>query len=314
MRGALGALLVAGALTAVNSATAFAVDSSPGECADASGVTVVVDFTDLGGAVVVRCVRGPLPDGMSGLEALRGAGFTVEGTARWGDAFVCRIQGRPAADESLSFDGEDDYHERCQDTPPAQAYWGYWYADDGGSWRYSSQSAASRQVNEGGFEGWAFSLDESSGKRVPGYTPDRPDGTPPTTEPAPDAGGDGNGGGGHGGQPDEGAGDPAPSTSVPSPPATTAPAPVPTEPTGTRHRRPAEDERQRRDHRERAEEIAPPRGSSYRSDAQLTGELPAVPATSADGSSTGTAVGAALLLVVGCVGGGIAWWRRRSRP
>ncbi|MGI8614917.1 MAG: LPXTG cell wall anchor domain-containing protein [Nocardioidaceae bacterium] len=153
---------------------------------------MVVDFTDLGGDVVVRCVVGPLPDGMTGLAALRAAGFTVTGTARWGDAFVCRIQGRPAASESLSFTGNSDYHEVCGNTPPPQAYWGYWHAADGGTWQSSSLGASSRQVVEGGFEGWAFSLDHTTGANpAPRYPPSRPGPasppptTAPTTAPAP---------------------------------------------------------------------------------------------------------------------------------
>lgn len=316
---ALGALLLAGALVPAVPATASAAGSGPGECRNDEGVTVVVDFTDLGGDVVVRCVRGPLPEGVTGLEALRGAGFTVEGTARWGDAFVCRIQGRPAGSEALEYDGESDYHERCQDTPPAQAYWGYWYAADGGSWRYSSESAATRQVTEGGFEGWAFALDEPSGKRTPGYIPDRPNGTP-TPEPTPsaelapsaDPGGDGDRGGS--GPRDRQTSAP-PSTSAPSTPPTTAPTSVPTETesAGTQPRHPADNKRHQRSHDRRPDAVAPPSGAAYRSDAEVTGELPAVPVTDAGGSPAGTVLGAAVLVLVG-VGGGVVWWRRRARP
>ncbi len=321
LRGALGALLIAGVVTAVNPVPASAAaPAAPGECADASGVTVVVDFTDLGGDVVVRCVVGPLPAGMTGLEALRGAGLTVEGTARWGDAFVCRVQGRPAAAESLAFDGEDDYHERCQDTPPAQAYWGYWYAADGGPWTYSSESAASRQVAEGGFEGWSYSLDETSGKRLPGYTPDRPDAQPSptptptrTATPSPRAESDGDGGGGGGG---DGGGPTADgganATPKPTPPPTAAP-PTPTDkpsarPTTTTGKRDHRADASRPERSDAVRSRPPSPSPDDPSGAVVTGDLPAPPRTE-QGVPSSLLAGLGLLL--GMVATGIGLARRR---
>ena len=299
------ALLAAGlGLAPTGPSYAAAAESKPGECTDDSGITVVVDFSDLDGDVVVRCVRGPLPDDMSGLEALRAASFTVQGTARWGDAFVCRIQGRPAPDESLSFDGDDDYKERCQDTPPAQAYWGYWYADDGGDWKFSSESAAAREVSEGGFEGWAFSLDDEGGKGLPLYTPDRPNGSP-TPSPTPSLDGEHHGGSGDGGGGSEPTKPPSATPTVmptPSPSATATPR--------DRDRRPRPDDRERNataDRRDRPSDE--PTG-----DEVVTGNLPEIEAAAADDAlPTGSLVGAALLLGLAVTGGAVAWRRRRDQ-
>src|SRR5262245_58733192 len=60
------------------------VTGRAGPCPAGAGVTVVVDFQDLGGGTVVRCAPG---EQRSGLAALRAAGFRPTGTARWGDAF-----------------------------------------------------------------------------------------------------------------------------------------------------------------------------------------------------------------------------------
>ncbi|MGW9447410.1 hypothetical protein [Streptomyces sp. NPDC055632] len=60
---------------------------------------------------VVRCAPG---DQATGLAALRNAGFTIAGTQRWGEAFVCRIEGKPTAAT-----------EACVNTPPASAHWSY---------------------------------------------------------------------------------------------------------------------------------------------------------------------------------------------
>jgi hypothetical protein len=111
-------------------------------CTGTTGVTVVVDFAALGGGVLVGCRLGDPP---TGLNALTGAGFTVTGTARWGLAFVCRINGQPTAAT-----------EACVNTPPASAYWSYWHAVPGGAWTYSATGASGYDPAPGTVEGWAF--------------------------------------------------------------------------------------------------------------------------------------------------------------
>lgn len=144
----------------------------PGYCPDASGVTVVVDFNELGGGTVVRCAPGSQA---TGLAALKGAGFPITGTLRWGEGFICRIEGKPSADA-----------EKCVDTPPASAYWSYWHAPNGGSWTYSDKGVLNRTPPAGSFEGWSFSLnrDPNDAPR-PGVTPRRP--APPPASPPPAA-------------------------------------------------------------------------------------------------------------------------------
>ncbi|WBB80388.1 hypothetical protein O7606_03130 [Micromonospora sp. WMMD882] len=167
-----GGLVVA--LTAAGTVTWPVVPAvaagSAGYCPDASGVTVVVDFNELGGGTVVRCARG---EQATGLAALKNAGFQVAGTLRWGEGFVCRIDGKPSAAA-----------ERCVDTPPASAYWSYWHAPDGGGWTYSDKGVANRRPSPGGFEGWSFSLNRSADDAPrPGVAPLRP--TPPAPPPPP---------------------------------------------------------------------------------------------------------------------------------
>jgi hypothetical protein len=184
------ALLVAGLVTStaltVATSTSMAAaggGGTPGYCPTDDGVTVVVDFQQLGGDIVVRCAPAPVGRDSTGLDALRAAGFTPEGVRRYGLAFVCRIEGRPAADEELPIQGDPHYHEACLETPPQQAFWGYWYAPNDGSWTYSQTAAISRHVIPGGFEGWSFSLNHAAGDAPkPGIAPRRPQ-SPPTTPP-----------------------------------------------------------------------------------------------------------------------------------
>jgi hypothetical protein len=180
MRRLFGA--AAAVLLAVAGGAAFAAPpafaGTAGYCADGNGVTVVVDFNDLGGGVVIRCAPG---DQATGLSALKNAGFAVAGTNRWGEAFVCRIEGRPTVAT-----------EPCVDTPPASAYWSYWHASNGGAWTYSDKGVKNRKPPAGSFEGWSFSKGhtESSAPR-PGAAPTRPAPPAPPAPPPPAGGGGG---------------------------------------------------------------------------------------------------------------------------
>lgn len=150
-----------GAVPAVDTEAGYA-----GHCLDDLGVTVVVDFQDLGpwqdqdGEDLVRCATSGIPgvpfDG-TGVDALHAAGIQVTGTDRWGQSFICRLEGRPAADEPLPIDGNPGYTEPCIDTPPGSAYWSYWHSDDT-TWTYSSLGASNRTAPPGTYEGWSFAL------------------------------------------------------------------------------------------------------------------------------------------------------------
>ncbi|QFU94401.1 hypothetical protein [Amycolatopsis sp. YIM 10] len=145
-------------------ATASSVDhgkGSPGFCPDGNGVTVVVDFQELGGDPIIRCAPG---DQASGLAALQNAGLELTGVQRWGLGFICRIEGKPGPDA-----------EACIDTPPATAYWSYWHAANGGSWTYSQMGVMNRKPPPGSFEGWSFAKNKAAGSNpAPRIGPVRP--------------------------------------------------------------------------------------------------------------------------------------------
>jgi hypothetical protein len=139
---------------------AHAETGAAGPCADNVGVTVVIDFQDLGGGVNVRCAPGSVT---SGLDALAKAGVTWEPTRR-SPGFVCRIAGKPGPAA-----------EPCGNTPPATAYWSYWIAPRGGTWCYSTVGPGSRQPPAGSIEGWSFSLNKAgSATPPPGFEPPPP--------------------------------------------------------------------------------------------------------------------------------------------
>ncbi|MBB5829092.1 hypothetical protein [Micromonospora carbonacea] len=167
VRAGLAVVLAAVGVVGESGSPAMAAGAA-GYCPDASGVTVVVDFNELGGGTVVRCARG---EQSTGLTALKSAGFLVTGTLRWGEGFVCRIEGKPSAAA-----------EKCVDTPPASAYWSYWHAANGGSWTYSDKGVLNRKPPAGTFEGWSFSLNRTANDAPrPGIAPKRPSPPPPPT-------------------------------------------------------------------------------------------------------------------------------------
>ncbi|SFH75385.1 hypothetical protein SAMN05216561_102120 [Nocardioides psychrotolerans] len=154
-------------------------------CSSASGVTVVVDFNQLGGGVASGCISGGGGQKASALFPSAGHPLTY---AQRQPGFVCRVSGVPAEDP-------------CVNTSAANAYWGLWWTDGkGGDWVYSSLGAASLTIPDGGYVG--FSWDESGGDAKPSFTPaphPAPSPTPtptPTAQPSQPAPGGGSGSGG----------------------------------------------------------------------------------------------------------------------
>ncbi|GII98016.1 hypothetical protein CLV28_1558 [Sediminihabitans luteus] len=133
------------------------------------GVAVVVDLGVLPGAdgadgaddATVACDPG---DGhRSGLDVLDGAGIDVEGTARWGPSFVCRVDGRPTADEVIDLPDGDTLVEACADTPSTQAYWTLWVARAGEDWTYATTGVADLTLYPGDALGLRFGTSSADG-------------------------------------------------------------------------------------------------------------------------------------------------------
>lgn len=266
---------------------ASAVDpgkGKPGYCPDATGVTVVVDFQDLGGDAIIRCAPGPQA---SGLAALQNSGMIVAGTQRWGMAFICRIEGKPGLES-----------ESCADTPPATAFWGYWHAANGGSWAYSQRGVANRKPPAGSFEGWSFSLNQSTNP-APRIVPTRP-GQPVAPAPPPAEQ--------NGEIPGKGGVPQAPPANKPAAPPVQAPPPSAGPPSSSA---PAP-----------ASSAVPPTSvpqTATSSDGVVGGVAPGGVAWNGGQASTaedafpwGAVLGGAAILVLGGAGGYVAWRRKRA--
>lgn len=158
-------LLARTAAAAALAATAYvalpAAPAAAAACPTADGVTVVVDFHELGGGVRSVCV--PDGGGDAASQLFPRAGFPLTYVQRQ-PGFVCRVSGKPADNP-------------CVSTPPADAYWGLWWSDGkSGRWTYSTTSAGGLTVPDGGYV--AFSWNGSDGSVPPG--------TSPTAHPAPE--------------------------------------------------------------------------------------------------------------------------------
>jgi hypothetical protein len=122
-------------------------DDANQECTDGEGVTIVVDFQELGGGVNVRCAPQPIHNGF---DVFRNAQVSYEQYR----GFICRIAGLPE-------------NGPCDHYPPADAYWVYWTAEPGGQWTYSSLGAGSRTPPPGSLDGWSFAKNRDSSNRPP---------------------------------------------------------------------------------------------------------------------------------------------------
>ncbi len=141
--GVLGAGMGVGMVASV----VAAAPASAATCADAAGVSVVVDRASLGGGVSTGCDADGGGKPASVVSPAGGAGLTY---ASREPGFVCRVNAVPASDP-------------CQQASPADAYWSLWWSDGtSGTWTYSSLGAAGLKVPAGGSIGWRFSTGSQS--------------------------------------------------------------------------------------------------------------------------------------------------------
>jgi hypothetical protein len=123
-------------------------------CSTAHGVTVVVDFHQLGGGARATCDLSGA--GKNALTQLTDVGYQLTYAQRQ-PGFVCRVDGAPASDP-------------CINTSPADAYWSVWWSDGkSGQWSFSSQGVGSLIVPAGGYV--ALSWQGGSDRAAPRIAP-----------------------------------------------------------------------------------------------------------------------------------------------
>ena len=144
------ALLVAGA----GLVTGTAPVAGAATCTSAGGVSVVVDYRELGGSTVTACAADG--GGKSAAAIFASVGVSLTYATRQ-PGFVCRVNGVPTSDP-------------CVNTSPPNAYWGLWWSDGkSGKWTYSTAGVGSLTIPAGGSV--ALAWDDVEGQSLPGVTP-----------------------------------------------------------------------------------------------------------------------------------------------
>ncbi len=158
--------LVAAVVLTAAAGLGVSAPAQAASCSGAHGVTVVVDFHELGGGAQSACDANG--SGKTALTQLTDVGHHLAYVQRQ-PGFVCRVDGAPASDP-------------CVNTPPSDAYWSLWWSDGkSGTWVYSSSGASSLQVPDGGYV--ALSWQGGDGKSAPSITPTAHASASPTASP-----------------------------------------------------------------------------------------------------------------------------------
>lgn len=134
---ALAAVLVvlAGCAPAAPTAT-----PEPAAC----DVQVVINFGPLEEPGVEACAgEGAATD------ILAAAGVQTEGTVDYGDQVICRVNGRPSADEQIELEGVAPFVEPCV-TFNDFAYWALWVKNDADAeWEYAQEGVTTLELSAG---------------------------------------------------------------------------------------------------------------------------------------------------------------------
>ena len=154
------ALIAATSLLLVGCASTSNADSSAaGSC---NGVQVVVNYGILDGTNSSQCIE-ITGSSAKAIDVVHDAGFSTEGTATYGDAIVCRVNGLPSPTEPVVVQGQAEFTESCADMPPAYAYWALWQKNsDSAAWDYAQVGLGDLTVKKGESLGLVFTTGDST--------------------------------------------------------------------------------------------------------------------------------------------------------
>ncbi len=60
---------------------------------------------------------------ITALELMKNANMKIDGTEKYGDKVVCRLNNLPKPNQPIGIKGHEDYVESCKDFPAEFAYW-----------------------------------------------------------------------------------------------------------------------------------------------------------------------------------------------
>lgn len=129
--------------------------TAEGPCTE---VAVVVEFGPLDAEPIQECAAAG-----TALDVLAEAGIETQGTADYGDQVVCRVDGRPGVDETVTVEGEEPFTEPCTSMPSASAYWALWVkpAPDA-EWEYAQEGIGTLELDPGQAIGLVYTAGDDS--------------------------------------------------------------------------------------------------------------------------------------------------------
>lgn len=127
-----------------NGSTPETTEAAPVTQAECEGVWTVAEFGDLEAENVSTCVD--TDEAITASEAFVSAGIELSESTAFAGA-ICRVDGQPAADVELEYEGET-HVEDCENMGPMWAYWGL-FVDTGAGWEYAMEGAATQEVEPG---------------------------------------------------------------------------------------------------------------------------------------------------------------------
>ena len=193
------------AATGILAAPAPTAQAAVAACPGATGVTVIVDYNEIGGPTRAGCDANG--GGESAARVFPDAGFTLEYEPRQ-PGYVCKVTGLPTDRPCLESD----------------SFWSLWWSDGkSGRWVFSNQGVSGLSVPDGGYV--AFAWHEGGGRATaPDVVPTAHQSTPTPTQQPSHTSGDG----GHGGSSSSAAG----STTTTAPTTATTATSAPTTSSG----------------------------------------------------------------------------------
>ena len=86
-------------------------------------INVLIDYGSLGSQSngLEKCIV--TTGETTALELMKSANFKLEGTNKYGNNVVCRLNNLPKPNQPIGVKGHEDYIEECKEMPAAFAYW-----------------------------------------------------------------------------------------------------------------------------------------------------------------------------------------------
>lgn len=111
----LPAILV---IVLVIAGVSFWSSKSAGNCVN---LTIDYGVLDSQNKNYEKCL--PASGDVTALDLMNKASFKIDGTEKYGNQIVCRLNNLPKPNQPIGIKGHEDYIESCKDMPAEFAYW-----------------------------------------------------------------------------------------------------------------------------------------------------------------------------------------------